>query len=107
MNIYNLKPILALTKEPEIYEELNAWVQQKDICTFLADEIRDENIILYAALPHVFICSILIPQANYCDSDIENLMHWDHKSLPVIKCLIHCRMLNLLRCENVQKNYLR
>lgn len=77
MDIFNLTPINILSTEPESEEQFNQWIEQIDICPFLEKEIQDEHIILYASLHCVFINSVLIPSAEYDDSNIEELLEWN------------------------------
>lgn len=78
MDIYNLDKVLALSKEPEQKDNYDAWVKQDDIITFLDQEIQDENIIIYAILPHVLIHTVLIPDIDLNDEIIEDLLGWSH-----------------------------
>lgn len=78
MDIFNLKPILTLAREPEDSEDFNYWVQQQDIFPFLENEILDEHITLYASLPYVLIYAVLIPDEELDDSSIQDLLGWDH-----------------------------
>lgn len=77
MNIFNFNSIKAISIEPEGEEQFNQWIEQTDICPFLEKEIHDEHIILYASLHCVFINSVLIPSAEYNNSNIEELLEWD------------------------------
>ena len=75
MDLYNLEKIFSLSKEPVQKERFNKWVQQEDVVPFLEEEIDDENIIIYASLPNVFIGSIVSASANKNrngSSSIEN-----------------------------------
>jgi hypothetical protein len=78
MDIFNLESILTLAREPEDSESFNYWVQQQDVFPFLENEILDEHIILYALLPHVVIHSALIPDDDIDNSDIQDLLAWNH-----------------------------
>jgi hypothetical protein len=78
MNINNLEKILSLSTEPEKKNDYDIWVKQNDIITFLEKEIGDENIIIYAVLPHVFIHAVLISETNLNDETVEDLLRWDH-----------------------------
>ena len=78
MDLFNLPKTISLSKEPEPKEDFKTWVQQEDVIPFLEQEIEDENIIIYASLPHFFIHAVLIPDANLDDSSIKDLLQWDH-----------------------------
>jgi len=78
MDIFNQESLLALSNEPKDVEQFNYWVKQEDIFPFLEKEILDEHIILYALLPHVVIHSVLISDITLNDSDIQDLLNWNH-----------------------------
>ena len=78
MDLFNLEKIFSLSKEPEQKEGFNTWVQQGEVIPFLEQEIEDENIIIYASLPHVFIHAVLIPDTNLDESTVEDLLRWNH-----------------------------
>jgi len=78
MDLHNPEKILPLSIEPDQKEVFNVWIQQGDVLHFLEKEIEDENIIIYASLPHVFIHAVLIPDVKLNDSTIEDLLGWSH-----------------------------
>lgn len=78
MDLYNIEKILSFSKEPELKDDFNTWVQQGDVIPFLEKEIEDENIIIYASLPHIFIHAVLIPDVKLNDSTVEDLLRWSH-----------------------------
>ena len=78
MDIYNLENISPFSKEPVQEADFNTWVQQKDVLPFLQREIKDENIIIYAALPFAFIHAVLIPNVKMEKSIIDDLLLWSH-----------------------------
>lgn len=78
MDLYNTDSVLSLANEPENVNDFNAWIEQKDVIPFLNNEIEDENIIIYASLPHVFIHAVLIPDFELTDSKVQDLLRWSH-----------------------------
>lgn len=78
MDLYKLDIILSLAKEPEQEGAFNAWVQQGDVIPFIEKEIEDENIIIYASLPHIFIHAVLIPDVKLNNSTVNDLLKWSH-----------------------------
>lgn len=78
MNRFHLDLILAFAKEPQQKQEFDRWVQQEEVISFLEHEVQDEEIIIYAALPHVFIHAVLMPDINLDDHVIEDIMEWGH-----------------------------
>lgn len=78
MDIFNLAPILSLSNEPDDAERFNEWIEQTDVYSFLENEIQDENIILFASLPNVFINTALVPAVDFDAPAIEDLLEWNH-----------------------------
>lgn len=58
MDRFNLDALRGLYQAPRQKEEFDRWVQQKEVISFLEQEIQDEEIIIYASLPHVFIHAV-------------------------------------------------
>lgn len=78
MDLYNQENILSLSKEPEQKDAFNTWVHQGEVIPFLEKEIEDENIIIYASLPHIFIHAVLIPDVKLNDSTVKDLLKWSY-----------------------------
>lgn len=77
MDLLNIKKQLSLLAEPTSKEDFDTWVQQKDILPFLEGEIEEENIVIYAALPHAFIHAIFIPNVELNKSVVDDLQEWN------------------------------
>jgi hypothetical protein len=78
MEKFDLDDISQFVKEPEQKTDFNTWVKQEVVLPFLEREIKDENIIIYAALPFGFIHAVLIPKVNLNKSIIDDLLQWSH-----------------------------
>jgi len=78
MDTNNLKELLHFLKEPVHETDFNSWVQQEDVLPFLEQEIKDENIILYAALPFAFLHAVLIPDVKLNKSIVDDLLLWNN-----------------------------
>ena len=78
MDIFNLEKVFSLSEEPTQKDDYNAWVQQKNVMPFLEQEIEDENIIIYAVLPHTLIHAVLIPDIELDDSVVDDILNWSH-----------------------------
>ncbi|ODS04582.1 hypothetical protein [Vibrio scophthalmi] len=76
MNIYDLSGLKLLFDEPSSDDDLHLWYQQIDVCDFLSSDESDEYVLLYAALPHVFLHAILLPETHAQKENFENLMRW-------------------------------
>lgn len=80
MNIYDKKEIIAIFKQPLSEEKFDDWLELKNVIPFLERELNDKHIILYAISKHLFINSILIPNIQYEDKDIKNILEWSGNS---------------------------
>jgi len=55
----------------------DAWLQQADALAFLANNLNDNDFVVYAALPHTFIHAVLVPTHSLSPPDIDDLMSWN------------------------------
>lgn len=76
MNIYKLDEICVLSTEPDDTNAFNEWLHQNDVVEFLSKDALDEYIIIYAALPHVFIYGAIAPAMSIGASEKVDLLHW-------------------------------
>lgn len=77
MDIFNFDNIIALSIEPDQETKLIQWIKQDDVIPFLEKDARDENLLIFASLPHVFINTIFLPTKEIKDFDKDDLMKWD------------------------------
>lgn len=66
--------VATAPSDPARYAE---WVQLGDAISLLEDNAEQEDFIAYAALPHCFIHTVLVPAAALAPLDIEDLLAWD------------------------------
>ncbi len=79
MDLYNLSEIAKLANEPQDQNDFNEWLKQGEVVHFLANDIEDDYVILYASMSHVFIHSVLIPnKEEFSPSDIDDLLKWSY-----------------------------
>jgi len=78
MKNFNLDLFSPFIKEPVQKVNFDKWIQQEDIIPFLDQEINDEDIIIYAALPFGFIHAVLIPNIDLKKSIVTDLLLWSH-----------------------------
>jgi len=55
----------------------DAWLEQADAMEFLAENARNDEIVIYASLPHTFIHGVLVPKATVDPPDIDDLLSWN------------------------------
>lgn len=68
-----------LTLPPRESEQLNRWISQEDTIEFLKNSASNDEIIIYACGPHVYINSIFVPRQVCENPDIDDLLNWnDH-----------------------------
>lgn len=77
MNRLDFTDIDSLARVPDDEKAFAAWLDQNEVVEFLEREADDENIIIYASLPHVFIHAILIPQFDNSPETMSELREWN------------------------------
>lgn len=80
MNVYNNTEIITIFDYPSSEEKFNKWLELDNVIPFLEKELNDEHIILHAISKHLFINSILLPNIQLKDNDIENILQWSGNS---------------------------
>jgi hypothetical protein len=55
----------------------NSWLQLDDATAFLKENIGDDQFVLYATLPNVFIHAMLVPVECVTPPNIDDLMSWN------------------------------
>jgi hypothetical protein len=76
MNIFNLNEISALATLPSDADMFNKWMLQEDVLDFLLKDAQDEYVILYTAIPFVYIYAILAPNLDPSDYGNEGHREW-------------------------------
>jgi len=57
--------------------KFDEWLDQNDAIQFLADNINDDQFVVYASLPHVFIHTVTAPAKALEAPDIDDLLSWN------------------------------
>jgi hypothetical protein len=73
-------PVIALKHmsiPPTEEASFNTWLQLEDAIAFLKDNTRDDQFVLYASLPNVFIHAMLVPSEYVTPPNINDLMLWN------------------------------
>ena len=73
-------PVNALRQmsiPPTEEASFNAWLQLADAIAFLKENIRDDQFVLYANLPNVYIHAMLVPSEYLAPPNINDLMSWN------------------------------
>lgn len=55
----------------------NAWLRLEDAIAFLKNNIHDDQFVLYANLPNVYIHAVLVPSRHVTPPNIDDLMLWN------------------------------
>lgn len=76
MNPLNPEKLIALSQEPSCPEAFDEWCNQNDILPFLYDEIKDEYVLIYASLDHVYLYALLVPDNVNLEEHSKDLMGW-------------------------------
>jgi hypothetical protein len=77
MNPANLAEIVELSREPEAESQFASWLEQCDVVPFLERDALDEDIVVYASLPHVYLHAILVPTFELHHDVIDRLLEWN------------------------------
>jgi hypothetical protein len=73
-------PVNALRQmsiPPTEEASFNTWLQLADAIAFLKENIRDDQFVLYANLPNVYIHAMLVPSEYLAPPNINDLMSWN------------------------------
>lgn len=73
-------PVNALRQmsiPPTDEASFNTWLQLEDTIAFLKDNTRDDQFVLYASLPNVFMHAMLVPSECVTPPNIDDLMLWN------------------------------
>lgn len=76
MNLLNHDKLKALATAPADNREFDEWCSQLDVLPFLSEEAKDEYVLVYASLDHVYIYAILVPQHVNLNEHGTDLMAW-------------------------------
>ncbi len=77
MNLYDNKDLDFLSTAPITKPEFIEWLNQKDVISYLSQEIEDNDIILFMTIPDCFINSVLIPNIEGSKDNIDDLLKWN------------------------------
>src|SRR5438067_1946212 len=69
-----LKKIAAMPIDAEAFSE---WLSFRDAFAFLERNAVDDEIVVFASLPHCYIHSVLVPQSDIESADTDALVNWD------------------------------
>ncbi|HVU44561.1 MAG TPA: hypothetical protein VHD85_00455 [Terracidiphilus sp.] len=72
-----VKSLKAMSLPPTDESSFNTWLQLEDAIEFLRQNTRDEQFVLYANMPNVFIHAVLVPTKYLAPLDINDIMSWN------------------------------
>lgn len=76
MNLLNHDKLKVLATAPEDDREFDEWCNQLDVLPFLSEDTKDEYMLIYASLDHVYIYALLVPQHVNLSEHGADLMEW-------------------------------
>lgn len=76
MNPLSLEKLIALSREPVDADKFKEWIGQDDILPFLSEEASDDHVLIYAALDHVYIYALLVPDEVNLKDYGDDLRDW-------------------------------
>jgi hypothetical protein len=72
-----IKALKAISLQPNDESSFNRWLQLEDAIEFLKQNTRDEQFVLYASMPNVFIHAVLVPTIYLTPLDVSDIMSWN------------------------------
>jgi len=72
-----ISKLRRLDEVPQEQQAFNTWLEFKDALEFLKESLMDDEFVLYARLPSVFLDVVLVPESLVTPPDVEDLMEWD------------------------------
>lgn len=58
-------------------ERFERWVEQQDSPRLLEANLHQDDFVLYASLPHVFMHAVAVPASSVDPPDVRDLMEWN------------------------------
>jgi hypothetical protein len=52
------------------------WLKQDDTPSFLTDDAREDEIVVYAGLDHVYLQTVVVPSKELEPPDMDDLQKW-------------------------------
>lgn len=69
-----------LSFEPADEAGFNKWLQQEDAFSFLIQNAKDSEFVIYASIGHTYIHAVLVGRDKLSPPDISDLMGWNCNS---------------------------
>ena len=71
-----INALKAMSSPPSDKSSFDRWLQLNDAIEFLKQNTRDEQFVLYASMPNVFIHAVLVPTSYLTPLDVSDIMSW-------------------------------
>jgi hypothetical protein len=72
-----LKRIATLAAPPTSNTDIAKWLANDDSLAFLETNAGDDDIVIFASLPHVFIHAVTVPVSLIYEPDSADLLSWN------------------------------
>lgn len=66
-----------LSTAPEDEKAFNAWLEHHDAFRFLKENGKQDELVVYASLQHVFIHAVGVPALRVDTPDVDDLLSWN------------------------------
>jgi len=66
-----------LSTAPEDEKVFNAWLEHQDAFRFLKENAKQDELVVYASLQHVFIHAVGVPMSRVDPPDVDDLLSWN------------------------------
>jgi len=71
-----MSKLVAMDAAPADKKEFSNWLGLSDAIEFLKDQLRNDEVVLYAGFPHTFIHLVLVPNGVLDPLDVDDLISW-------------------------------
>lgn len=66
-----------LSTAPEDEKAFNTWLEHQDAVRFLKENAKQDELVVYASLQHVFIHAVGVPASRVDPPDVDDLLSWN------------------------------
>src|SRR5208337_2058910 len=72
-----IRRLIQISRAPSEKKVFDAWLKLHDAVSFLKDNAREDEFVVYASAQSAFMHAILVPSASVTPPDIEDLKTWN------------------------------
>ena len=72
-----LSQLRLLSTAPDDEKAFNTWLEHQDAFEFLKANAKQDELVVYASLQHVFIHAVGVPASRVASPDVDDLLAWN------------------------------